>query len=93
MTDQKWRSPHGHAIASDVTDTIPTTASDEVSFVMPVVSNEQSLLAEAVKVIEFYADNWRTVKSGETLPMGEILTDKGTCARDFLAKIGEQNGK
>jgi hypothetical protein len=76
---QKWPSPHGHAISSDVTDK------------MPRVEPQPDLLAEAVKVIEFYAlrDN-HTVRNG-----GEQFTpmkkDLGQRARDFLAKIGEQN--
>jgi len=80
--DTKWRSPHGHPIASDVTDKMPR-------------SEQTDLLAEAVKVIEFYGDEKNHECKVESAGCGccsdilpsDVDVDSGQRARDFLAKI------
>jgi len=73
MSDTKWTSPHGHPIASSETDKQSKDASDFLTRGQP------DLLAEAVKVIEFYGDKNKTT--------ADLYFDGGNTARDFLAKI------
>ncbi len=90
MTDQKWRSPTGHSIASDVTDKMPPK--DAFQRVIDEY-NTNDLLAEAVSVIEFYADEEKHADINRITSDGILKfswinkIDKGQRARDFLAKI------
>lgn len=70
---QKWTSPHGHAIASSETDKQPKYTSDFLTRGQP------DMLAEAVKVIEFYADINNLLRTKHI--------EQAQRARDFLAKI------
>jgi hypothetical protein len=56
---------------------------------------QASELAEAVKVIEFYADesNYAFKLDERESIVTVIESEEGQLARDFLAKIGEQNDR
>jgi hypothetical protein len=71
------------------TKAIPTTVSDEVSFIMPVANSPNDLLAEAVKVIK----KAKLALSNQAQDGKPNQLEAFVDCRDFLAKIGEQNDK
>ena len=97
--EPKWRSKNGHAIASDVTDTLPLVTHPTAGLEFERMIDEHAtkdMLAEAVKVIEEMRKAiilfGEEARPHHTKPATyRALKISKLISSDFLAKIGEQN--